>query len=475
MPNLPSMPVLGHRIPAPTVLVPALLALVITASGLDGPALWRDEAVTAGMARRPLGSLFPVLGEIDAVHGLYYLLMKGFVALFGDGETALRAPSVIGAVLAAGATAELGRRLGGARVGLFAGLLVAISPAMSRYAQEARQYTLVSGLAVLATLLLVLALRERRTFTWYGVTIALLGLLHLFTLLLVPAHLATVLLRRDRRLLLRWASATSAALAPCAVLAAVALPQSGQVGWIDPPDAVAVTRMLDDLAGTPAFFALCVVLMLLGRNAALWRTAAPWTVLPPLILLVASLWDPFYVFRYVLFCVPAVALLTAAGLDRLRWSAGVPVLLTAALLALPSHQQMRQPSERADDLRTLARIIETESAPGDAVVFHYTSSRRAMSAYPDAYAGLSDVLADSPGEGLDGREVPAERFAERLRDVRRVFYVDYWRKPSDSLFADSDAAKEALLRDNGAEWARTGRWLFKGGSVHLYERRPPFT
>ncbi|MEO3786662.1 glycosyltransferase family 39 protein [Actinocorallia sp. B10E7] len=448
---------------------------MITAAGLDRPALWRDEAVTAGMARRPLDSFFSVLGQIDAVHGLYYLVMKGVVALFGDGEAALRAPSVLGAVLAAGATAELGRRLGGTRTGLFAGLLVAVSPALSRYAQEARQYTLATGLAVLATLLLVLALRERRSFTWYGVTIALLGLLHLFSLLLVPAHLVTVLLRRDRLLLLRWAAATSAALAPCAALAAVALPQSGQVSWIEPPDAVAVTDMLDGLAGTPGFFAFSVVLILLGRNAGLWRTAAPWMVLPPLFLLVVSLWDPFYVFRYVLFCVPAVALLVAAGLDRLRWTAGMPVLLTAALLALPAHQQMRQPSERADDLRELARIIETESGPGDAVVFHYTSSRRAVSAYPDAYAGLADVLADRPDEGLDGSEVPASRFTERLAGVRRVFYVDHSRKPSASTFAEPDAVKESLIHYNRAEWVRTGRWLFKGGSVHLYERRPPFT
>ncbi|WP_106397545.1 glycosyltransferase family 39 protein [Actinocorallia populi] len=469
------MPVLRHRTPALTVAVPALLTMAITGFRLDGPALWRDEAVTAGMARRDLGSFFAVLGEIDAVHGLYYLLMKAVVALFGDGETALRAPSVLGAVLAAGATAEIGRRLGGARVGLFAGLLVAVSPALSRYAQEARQYTLAAGLAALATLLLVRALRDRRPLRWYGVTIALLGLTHLFTLLLVPAHLAAVLLHRDRALLLRWAPVTAAALAPCAVLAVVALPQSDQVSWIERPDAVVVTDMLDGLAGTPGFFAFTVVLILLGRNGELWRTAAPWMVLPPLLLLVFSLWSPFYVFRYVLFCIPAVALLTAAGLDRLRWSAGVPVLLAAALLALPAHQQMRLPSERADDLRELARIVRTEHRPGDAVVFHYTSSRRVMSAYPEAYAGLDDVLAARPDQGLDGLEVPPRQFAGRLAGVRRIFYVDHSRKPASSEFAAVDARKDSLLRGGRATWIRTGRWLFKGGSVHLYERRPPFT
>lgn len=475
MPTLPSVPEM-RRLTAPLPgLIPALLALVITTIGLDRPALWRDEAVTAGMARRPLGSFFAVLGQIDAVHGLYYLLMNGVVRLFGDGEDVLRAPSVLGAVLAAWATAELGRRLGGTRVGLFAGTLVAISPALSRYAQEARQYTLTTGLAVLATLLLVRAVQERRGLTGYGTVLCLLGLLHLFTLLLVPAHLITVLLLRDRDLLLRWAAVTCLALAPCAMLAAVALPQSGQVGWIEPPDAVAVTEMLDSLAGSPGFFAFSVVLILLGRHAGVWRTAAPWMILPPVFLLVVSLWNPFYVFRYVLFCLPAVALLVAAGMDRLRWSAGVPVLLAAALLTVPAHQAERRPSERADDLRALAAIIRAESGPGDGIVFHYASYRRAMSAYPAAYRGLNDVFVARPDEGLDGAEVPVQEFDERLRSVQRLFYVDNNRRPSGSVFAAPDTLKELMVRGNRDVWVRTGHWLFKGGSVHLYERRPVFT
>ncbi len=481
MPTLPAMSAVRHRTPALVVLLPALLTLVITIAGLDRPALWRDEAVTAGMARRPLGSFFAVLGQIDAVHGLYYLLMNGLARLFGTGETVLRAPSVLGAVLAAGATAAIGRRLGGARIGLYAGLLVAISPALSRYAQEARQYTLTTGLAALATLFLVRAVQEKPPFTRcsvytaYALTVGLLGLLHLFALLLVPAHLITVLLHRDRRLLLRWAAAAGAALAPCLPLAAVALPQSGQVGWIEPPDAGAITDLLDNLAGTPGFFAMSVVLILLGRDAGLWRAAAPWMLLPPAVLLVVSLWSPLYVFRYLLFCLPAVALLTAAGMDRLRWSAGIPVLLAAALLTVPAHERIRRPSERADDLRALAAIISAERRPGDAIVFHYTSSRRAMAAYPDAYRGLNDALALRPDDGLDGVEAPWEQFEARLAGVQRVLYVDHSRKPSSNTAAGADAVKEVLLPWNRAEWTRTGRWLFKGGSVHLYERRSPFT
>ena len=40
----------------------------------------------------------------------------------------------------------------------------------------------------------------------------------------------------------------------------------------------------------------------------------PWLLLAPLVLLVASVAHPVYVERYVVFCAPALALLTAGGL-----------------------------------------------------------------------------------------------------------------------------------------------------------------
>ena len=47
--------------------------------------------------------------------------------------------------------------------------------------------------------------------------------------------------------------------------------------------------------------------------------ALPWLVAPPTLLLVISQIRPLYDFRYVLFCLPAVALLAADGLCWLAW------------------------------------------------------------------------------------------------------------------------------------------------------------
>nr|WP_305778249.1 glycosyltransferase family 39 protein [Kitasatospora sp. MMS16-BH015] len=150
---------------ARAVWPPVLLALALGLWGItrqDG--IWRDEVVTHQVARRSLPELWHLLGSIDAVHGLYYLLMHG-VFLLGDavglgpdgggGLVALRLPSVLATALAAGLLADLGRRLAGWTAGLAAGLVFALLPAVQQYAQEGRSYALVTTAVVGATWQLV--------------------------------------------------------------------------------------------------------------------------------------------------------------------------------------------------------------------------------------------------------------------------------------------------------------------------------
>ncbi|WP_242624564.1 glycosyltransferase family 39 protein [Micromonospora kangleipakensis] len=177
-------------------LTPVLLTLVVTLTGLSRAQLWRDELATWSAATRPVGDLVRLASTIDAATGPYYLLMHGWTALFGDSATALRLPSVLAMAAAAGLTARLGERLVDARVGLLAGLLLAVLPGTSRYAQEARPYALATLLAVLATLLLVEALRRPTWTRWagYAAAVAVLGLTHLIALTLLAAHAVAVLL-----------------------------------------------------------------------------------------------------------------------------------------------------------------------------------------------------------------------------------------------------------------------------------------
>ncbi|MEU7620006.1 glycosyltransferase family 39 protein, partial [Micromonospora rifamycinica] len=176
-------------------LVPLLVTLLVGGYGIGRAQLWRDELATWSAATRPVGDLLRLTRTVDAATGPYYLSVHAWTGLSGDSEVALRLPSVLAMAGAAGLTAVLGRRLFGSAAGLLAGLLLAVLPGTSRYAQEARPYALVTLLAVLATVLLVRALDRPGRWRWagYAAAVAGLGLAHLLALGLVAAHAVVVL------------------------------------------------------------------------------------------------------------------------------------------------------------------------------------------------------------------------------------------------------------------------------------------
>ena len=469
MTNPAKHPVLSSRLGPP--LLTALVAFAVSCWGLTSPSFWRDEAVTADLTRRSVPQLLRVLHEIDAVHGCYYLVMWPFTTVFGVSELTLRLPSALAAAATAGLTTALGRRIGSLRLGLTAGLLVAVSPFLSRYAQEARQYTLVAALAVLSTLLLVRA-SDRRGWAWYALSVVLLGYLHLFALLILPAH---VIARRDA--LRPWAAATGAALLPVAALAAFASTQRYQVSWIEPITGKGMLKLAQALGWGPYLLVPAVLLIALAlwryRPASpLIRTALPWLLLPPGLLVGVSLVSPYYVQRYLLFCVPAAALLIAAGLETLPWRIAVPLVAVAAAATVPLHLDLRRQNARVDDLRALAEIITEHKRKGDAVVFTDQRLRPVLSVYPSAYRGLDDVLRTSTpvaSGDLKGREVSRARYAEALAADDRVWLIHNWVPflPGSDWTA---GAKKRVLREAGFE--RAARWRYKGGEVLLYQRSP---
>ena len=72
----------------------------------------------------------------------YYLLLRGWIALFGDSEAALRSLSAEASILCVPVTYLLGRELGGKSRGLAGALLFALCPVSLYFAQETRTYAL---------------------------------------------------------------------------------------------------------------------------------------------------------------------------------------------------------------------------------------------------------------------------------------------------------------------------------------------
>nr|WP_055506750.1 glycosyltransferase family 39 protein [Nonomuraea pusilla] len=396
--------------------VPAAVAAALGLWGLSSPSLWRDESVSGLAALMPLARLRDLLSDLDAVHALYYLLLRPFAAVGGPApEVALRLPSVLAFAAAAAGVAALGRRLAGPLAGGCAGLVYALTPVAVRYAQEARSYALVSTVAVLSVWLL-LRLCDRPSAgrcAAYGASVALLGWLHLYALLLVPAHLVTAHLvtahpagarplppRRPAAGLWVVAALAGAAVALAPLVLVAAGQRDTQVFWLRPPGWADVAAFPVEVAGGTAAAVALFGLAAWGARYAL--PVVPWAVLPPALSMALSQAQPIYHPRYVLFAVPAVALLAGVGLARLPFRAGVATAaagsLAFALLVVPAQTALREPGSRPDDLRGLAATLAAEQRPGDAVLFVPRRFRLFVAVYGEPYRRLAD-LTPAPASG----------------------------------------------------------------------------
>jgi hypothetical protein len=189
-------------------LIPGIVLLLADGYRLGRMSLWRDEAYTVDAIGRPLPRLFAMLAHTDAVNGAYYVLMHTWARVAGTSPTALRLPSLLAMAVAAVVTAATGGRLARAGrlpapalTGVVAGLLFTAAPQVTRYAQDARAYGLVTMCATVATYLLLRALADGRWRWWtaYGAAIIAVGLFSVLAFLLVGAQTAAVLAAQGRR------------------------------------------------------------------------------------------------------------------------------------------------------------------------------------------------------------------------------------------------------------------------------------
>jgi 4-amino-4-deoxy-L-arabinose transferase-like glycosyltransferase len=191
----------ARRVPALALALVIALAAAVRLIGVTSDGLTSDEAFSWRIVQYPADAM--VSRVIDDVHPpLYYVLLKPWLALFGDSRLALRGLSVLLSVLLVPAvfflvcecarSAVRGEEVGAesARAGLLAALLVALHPAHVLASQNARMYSLSAVLAVASTLVLLRALRQGREFWAYGVWIAAAAYAHYYAFFTIAAQLA---------------------------------------------------------------------------------------------------------------------------------------------------------------------------------------------------------------------------------------------------------------------------------------------
>jgi mannosyltransferase len=451
----PARPTVRRAPRRPGAALPVLVgafATLVSLVRIAHPSLWTDEAATVSAATRSVSAWWALITRIDAVHGLYYLLMHYWIGLTGRSALALRAPSALAVGVGAAGVVRLGSLLVDRRTGLFAGLVLAVLPRVVWAGGEARSYAFDLAAAVWLTVALLAAVRLGGAWRWLRYAVALLAAstLFVYVLLLGLAHLVTVgLLRRDR---LRPAAlavvGAGVLLSPLVLLAhreqwqlpfhhapplrttllqvsvqqffAGELPTHSQTLHVGASWTFAAVALA--VAVWPV---LATTIRRLDRR--LVAVALPWLVLPTALILgytygVKALYSP----RYPTFTAPALALLLGAALARLRpswqrlgaWAALVAV-------AVPVLGSLRTTTaKKASDWGPAAAYLQLHARPGDDIAYlpllgrtSVTTAKLAI-AYPEAVEGLHNItlrLTPACNDSLWERDDPLATALERLR------------------------------------------------------------
>jgi mannosyltransferase len=431
----------------------AIAAAVLRFSYLGRKPFWFDECFSVEVARLSWRNLLHLLWRREANMSLYYLMLRGWLH-FGSSPFFVRSLSVIVSLAALPAIFWLARKLFDSRVALIAVALISFNAYHIRYAQEARSYSLFVLLATLSSGFFVAAFREpssrnRRTYILASV---LAAYAHLYALLMLAAHWLSLRGPYAKRLsghgLRRaWIWIGLASL-PLVIFAAKT--GAGPIRWIQRPrlrDLLEFAEHISGNAGLPLlllYAAVCLIAIIPPQKMRIFRTEPDraetdwdvwrlrfllvWLLFPVALTLLLSPARPLFLGRYFIFCLPALVILAAAGLARLRgiWLIGMTL---AAMLLLSLHGAFSYYDHDfdldRDGSEAAANYVLDHARPGDVILFHIAETRvpyeffkwLRASRSPTHIAAGPEIIYPRHGDQLDYRDFtgkPTSEFVQSL-------------------------------------------------------------
>jgi mannosyltransferase len=461
------------RPPLRITQVAAILGAAGTLLSLLGswiPSLWGDEAASVLSATRPVPSLFAMLGNVDAVHGTYYLGLHAWISLFGTSPFSLRFPSAIAIGLTVTALVLIAARLSTTRIAVTAGAIGCILPRVTYMGEEARSYAFSAAIAAWLTLLLVELLRHhnppRRLWIAYGLLFTLGIYVFLYFALFALVHAIILLRTRHSRLLIgRWFWVSTIAIVAATPVIYWAIRERGQIAYLgNGNNQVTTNTILVTLWFGTLWFAVLawfLILVAIAASAHHWWTrnkvrtppptaalpllpslefvAASWLLVPTVVLVASDIFWAGFTARYASDSAPAAALLMASGLawigGRRRWIVAAGTLMIV-LASLPIYFSQREPhSKNNSDWADISGVLRAHASVWDSVAFDegIRPSRRprlALHTYPAGFEGLIDVTLRTPysqnSTWYDRTYSIEEAAAQgRLNAVRHLWLVEY--------------------------------------------------
>jgi mannosyltransferase len=483
----------------------ALFALLLRLPTLSSRSLWLDETYSAWFSALPLHELWTQVPLYETHPPFYYTLLKGWSAVFGRSEAALRSLSVLASVLTmvlipvCARAARLGARA--ERIALLGGLLLSVNANSILFAQQARPYAIqaLSGmLAVFFSCMLVRALARpglpgaanRRLWTWGTGLAASTGLtlwLHntgVFAAFGIWTGMTIGLLLgapgpRKRQALAVGLSGVGALLLwspflPMLLRQSAAMAQLSYWIRFKPGQ---ITAAWTVMSGSQLMHYPVLALVLLAF-AWLWKRARPhfwqlgFTMALPVLALGAYSYfvKPLFLSRLFEWLAPPTMMLAALGIATLRRAWRLAAL--ALVLALSAWSVQSFYRSQTENWREMLARLQREARPGDLVLAFPNEVQMPVTYYMKRGPAVTYLPGPFPDRGLARRYTgnagapniapeDATRLRALLRGRQRVWLIE---RRADLYDPDGIVAKELAGR-----YRPVRKLAGSGANITLYE------
>lgn len=452
----------------------AVLAAVLRFHSLAAKSFWFDEGVSVAIARLDWYNFARLLWRREANMSLYYFLLH-FWLHFGGTGFFVRALSVLFAIASVPVIYVLGLRFFDSRVGLIAAALMAVNAYHIQYSQDARSYSLMVLLCLLSSLYFLKCVGEpsRSNRAAYVLSSVLAVYAHFFSALLLIAQWLSLKMLDRRQIPLQTRNDWGwIAILVSPVAAFVATTGTGPLRWVQRPGLKDLWIFALHLSGNGgpwlllASAAACLAALLPSwptRRARrvpweIWRYRflLSWLLFPILLILALSLLKPLFVLRYFISCLPALFLLAACGIARLRpGGLRAPALLFMLILSFrgTADYYKQDLDIQRDDWRAATQYLLNHSQPGDALLFHVPLGRMPYEFYRSLQPLTPAAVVLYPHHGdrltfLDFVEKPNDVELERsLQQHPRAWLVLTYAETRSGLPDARSVELNGLLHD----------------------------
>lgn len=461
----------------PSVWGILLLATALRFYGATTSAIWCDEGSSLMLSAYSFAGIWAHAAH-DVHPPLYFLVLHGWIALFGDGLLSIRTLSVLPGI----ATVLLGlwlvRLIATRRAALLAGVMLALLPIGVRYSQEVRMYSLLGMWLIAATVALVYwvkAPHKKRYLVVYTLLMTAAFYTHYFTAFCVIVHWSYLLMSRQGAGMLIKQPAWWIANASIVVLFLPWVPgfidllqhmdelkTGGDVAWEPPVDARSLPAMFwqiliqDEGEHLPwPLFWLAPLIFLEGAVWTALRDPTPYkfhalvviyTVLPIVMIYALSFVTPLFIERYVMFAALGLPMIIAIAVDRLL--KGWRILAVTLLVLFVGAQCVglrNTLTGTPDRFNHLVKHVNQQFLPGDRIVisdlfwyFGYVYYNK-TGAQPMLYTPLTaEGTSGRPGNygfgtlvNSEGEKIYLDRLEDLSTSVKRVWLISSSTLPDD--------------------------------------------